>query len=92
LLVADTVVEFATRTYVDLVVPESERGHLSFGAPDGPRATRRLRVPECKYDQARPWTISGLRIWVDEARCVPVIVRTPETKRTVQFPVGVPCP
>jgi hypothetical protein len=91
LLEGDTGVEFSTRTRVDLVVPPSERGHLSFGEREGPRATRRLRVPECTYDQHRPWTISALRIWVDAARCVPVTVRTPASEVTVRFPVGVPC-
>jgi hypothetical protein len=91
LLQGDTIVGFATRSRVDLVVPEGERGHLSFGPRDGPRATRRLRVPECKYSQHRPWTVSALRIWVDAARCVPVLVKTPESARTVHFPVGAPC-
>ena len=91
LLVADTVLEFTTRSRVDLVVPKAQVGHLSFGAPDGPRATRRLTTPECKYDQARPWTVSVMKIWVDEAACVPVTVTTPRSKRTVRFPVGAPC-
>ena len=91
LLEADTVLEFTTRTRVDLVVPKAQVGHLSFGADDGPRASRRLTLPECKYAQARPWTVSGIRIWVDEAVCVPVIVTTPRSKQTVRIPVGAPC-
>jgi hypothetical protein len=91
LLVADTVLEFTSRTRVDLVVPKAQVGHLSFGADDGPRASRRLTLPECKYAQGRPWTVSGIRIWVDNAACVPVTVTTPHSKRTVRFPVGAPC-
>jgi hypothetical protein len=91
LLEADTVLGFTTRTRVDLVVPKAQIGHLSFGLRDGPRATRRLTTPECKYAQARPWTLAVIRIWVDRAGCVPVTVTTRSAKRTVRFPVGAPC-
>jgi hypothetical protein len=92
LLEANTFIEFTTRTRVDLVVPESAIGHLSFGSRAvGARATRRLRVPNCKYDEAQPWTTSGVTFWVDAAGCLPVIVKTPDSVRTVRFPVGAPC-
>jgi hypothetical protein len=91
LLEADTVIGFTTRSRVELVVPKAQVGHISFGTRDGPRATRRLTVPECKYAQARPWTLSGIRIWVDVAACVPVTVTTPRSKQTVRIPVGAPC-
>jgi hypothetical protein len=92
LVEADTLIEFTTRTRVDLVVPKAAIGHLSFGSRVvGARATRRLRVPNCKYDEARPWTISRVTFWVDAAGCLPVIVKTPDSVRTVRFPVGAPC-
>jgi hypothetical protein len=92
LLEAETVVSFTTRSRVDLVVPAKQVGHLSFGAREGPRATRRLSMPECTVDQGSPWTVSAIRIWVDEPGCVPVVVTTPRSKRTVMFAVGAPCP
>jgi hypothetical protein len=92
LLEAETIVAFTTRSGVDLVVPEPAIGHLSFGSRAlGARATRRLHVPNCKYDEARPWRVSGVTFWVDRPGCVPVIVKTPESVRTVRFPVGTSC-
>jgi hypothetical protein len=92
LLEAETIVAFTTRSGVDLVVPEPTIGHLSFGSRAlGARATRRLHVPNCKYDEARPWRVSGVTFWIDQPGCLPVIVKTPKSVRTVRFPVGAAC-
>ena len=93
LLQAGLVVVFRAKARVDLVVPKAQVGRFSFGPPDGPRASRRLTMPKCSTDPAHAWTASGVRVWVDEAGCVPITVQIDgRTVRTVRLPVGAPCP
>ena len=87
------MVVFRAKARVDLVVPKAQVGRFSFGPPDGPSASRRLTMPKCSTDPATAWTTSGVRVWVDEAGCVPITVQIDgRTVRTVRLPVGAPCP
>jgi hypothetical protein len=90
LLVADAVFGFRVGARVEVVVPSASVGHVTIGAREGPRAARRLVVETCPTAQAETWNMSVLRIWTDEARCVPLLIETAKS-RTIRLPVGAPC-
>lgn len=93
MLQAEFGVDFRANARVDLVVPKARTGRVSLGPRDGPRASRRLTMPRCATGSAQGWTLSGIRIWVDEPGCVPITVQmNRRTVRTVRLPVGEPCP
>ena len=91
LLVADTVLEFTTRTRVDLVVPKAQVGHLSFGADDRPRASRRLTLPECKYDTGASVDGVGDQVLGGPGGMCAGDREDSGATRTVRFPVGARC-
>jgi hypothetical protein len=95
LLTADAVFGFRAGKRLEVVVPSSEGGHVTIGAREGPRAARRLVVEPCRLASTASlattsWNVSVLRIWVDEAGCVPLVVEAARS-RTIRIPVGAPC-
>ena len=74
-----------------LVVPRPWRRHLSI-AWGGARRTLRLRVDlACGPVPAGTWVAYPGGFWVDEAACVPLLVKTAHTTKRVQLGIGEAC-
>jgi hypothetical protein len=90
LLTTDAVFGFRAGTRIEVVVPSSHVGHVTIGAREGARAARRLVVEKCSIGPFAAWNLSVLRIWVDEAGCLPLVIEAARA-RTIRLPVGAPC-